>query len=116
MCALGGVKGSLKVDADAEDTIRLERMKEDFVQMANLCGRNGYDITVHFEKMGVYRCGDLVKALYSLEEKLIEDFVSGQMAVSENQYALIDELDDIYGLTKDYNDAIPVKKRRKGQN
>ena len=116
VCALGGVKGSLKVDADTEDTIRLEHMKEDFVQMANLCGRNGYDITVHFEKMGVYRCGDLVKALYNLEEKLIEDFVSGQMAVSENQYALIDELDDIYGLTKDYNDAIPVKKRRKGQN
>lgn len=116
VCALGGAKGTLKVDSDAEGTIRMEQMKEDFVQMANLCGRNGYDITVHFEKMGVYRCGELVKALYNLEEKLIEDFVCGQMAVSDNQYALIDELDSIYGLTKDYNDALPVKKRRKGNN
>lgn len=116
VCALGAAKGTLKVDAEAEGTILMEHMKEDFVQMANLCGRNGYDITVHFEKMGVYRCGDLVKALYNLEEKLIEDFVSGQMAMSENQYALIDELDNIYALTKEYNDAIPIKKRRKGQD
>ena len=116
VCALGGAKGTLKVDSDVEGIIHMEHMKEDFVQMANLCGRNGYDITVHFEKMGVYRCGDLVKALYCLEDKLIEDFVCGQMSVSEQQYALIEELDAIYGLTKDYNDALPVKKRRKGKN
>jgi hypothetical protein len=67
--------------------------------------------------MGVYRYGDLVRAMYPIEDKLLADFTSGQLTTGEDaekpSYGLCDKMEDIRNLTKDYNNEQESKPRRK---
>lgn len=115
--SMGAAKASLRMEAVKEGTLLLDRTKEDLAQMVSLCCNNGYDISVHFRQMGVYRFGNRAHAVYDIEEKLINDFNNGQAvlgkAEDETAYALIDKLDDIREQTKGYEDAKKIDNRGK---
>ena len=70
--------------------------------------------------MGIYRYGDLVRALYQIEDKILTEFVSGQTFIGEDEkepsYALYEQMEVIRNLTKDYNYEQEFKPRRKRQN
>lgn len=86
--ATGAARSSFKVDAEKEGTLTLDRTKEDLAQMVALCCNNGYHISVHFEQFGVYRNGDVIRALYNIDKGLLDDFINGQ-SVLEMQKTLV---------------------------
>lgn len=118
--SLGAAKGTLRYDDASERGLQIERTSEDLAQMVSLCCNNAYNIMVKFKNMGVYRYGDLVRAVYDISEKELADFTGGQMTLGEDaensSYALCDKMEAIRNLTKDFNDEQEFKPRRKGKN
>lgn len=114
--ATGAARSSFKVDADKEGTLTLDRTKEDLAQMVALCCNNGYHISVHFEQFGVYRNGDVIRALYNIDKGLLDDFINGQSVLGDREgtcFGLINKLDYIREQTKEYENITPVKEGRK---
>lgn len=115
--SMGASKGKLSYEDSSEMGLQMERTSEDLAQMVSLCCNNAYNIAVHFKKMGIYRYGDLVSAVYPIEDKILSDFTSGQTTIGEDSenpsFALCDRMEDIRNLTKDFNDEQKLKPRGK---
>ena len=114
---MGASKSSFTYGNSNERGLHFERTSEDVAQIVSLCCNNAYNISVHFKNMGVYRNGDLVRAVYPIEDKMLSDFTGGQATIGDNaeapSYALCDKMEDIRNLTKDYNDEQKLKPRGK---
>ena len=115
--SMGATKGTLTYANSSEKGLQMERTLEDVAQMVSLCCNNAYHISVHFRDMGIYRYGDLVRAVYPIEDKMLNDFIGGQSTIgvdAENpSYALCDKMETIRNLTKDYIDEPKLKPRGK---
>ena len=115
--SMGASKSSFTYGNSNERGLHFERTSEDVAQIVSLCCNNAYNISVHFKNMGVYRNGDLVRAVYPIEDKMLSDFTGGQTTIGEDaeepSYALCDKMEDIRNLTKDYNDEQKLKPRGK---
>lgn len=115
--SIGATKGMLKYENETDKGLLMEKTSEDIAQMVSLCCNNAYHISVRFRDMGIYRYGDLVSAVYPIEDKLITDFNSGQTTISEDvenlSYDLCDKMEVIRNLTKDFNDEPKLKPRGK---
>ena len=115
--SMGASKSSFTYGNSNERGLHFERTSEDVAQIVSLCCNNAYNISVHFKNMGVYRNGDLVRAVYPIEDKMLSDFTGGQATIGDNaeapSYALCDKMEDIRNLTKDYNDEQKLKPRGK---
>lgn len=118
--SMGATKGMLRYENSSETGLQMERTSEDIAQMVSLCCNNAYNIAVHFRDMGIYRYGDLVRALYQIEDKILTEFVSGQTFIGEDEkepsYALYEQMEVIRNLTKDYNYEQEFKPRGKRKN
>ena len=117
--SMGATKGKVTYENSSEVGLQMERTSEDLAQMVSLCCNNAFHIAVHFRDMGIYRYGDLVRAVYPVEDKVLCDFIGGQSTIGEDvenpSYALCDKMEDIRNLTKDYNDEQKLKPRGKKQ-
>ena len=115
--SMGATKGKVMYENSSEAGLQMEQTSEDLAQMVSLCCNNAYHIAVHFRDMGVYRYGDLVRALYPIEDKVLTDFIGGQTTIGDDaknpSYALCDQMEAIRNLTKDYNDEQEFKPRGK---
>lgn len=115
--SMGASKGKLTYEDSSEKGLQMERTSEDLAQMVSLCCNNAYNIAVHFKNMGIYRYGDLVRAVYPIEDKMLSDFTGGQTTMGENSdnpsYGLCDKMEDIRNLTKDFNDEPKLNPRGK---
>lgn len=116
--SVNAAKGTLKLESDKEKVIRLERTQEDMAQMVRMCSQNAYDIKVKFEKYGLYRHGNNFKAFSQINASAVDEFVSGQrvMGGADGNYELIQWLDEVRVITKDYNHDEETKKKRKRRN
>lgn len=113
---MNAARGVYHAYSDKEKTIRLDRTSEDLVNMVAMCCNNGYDISVHFKQYGIYRFGTEIKALSLLEDKLIQEFKSGQTVMGkelDGEFSLVQWLDEMRKITNNYNDEEPVAKKRK---
>lgn len=114
--ATNAAKGSLNLLSDKNSVIQLERTKEDFAQLVTLCAWNGYEISVHFNKYGVFRCGGKAKALDIIKDGVITEFLTGQMQMGKTEegvFELVRQLDEIRVRTENYIDDEPIKQIRK---
>lgn len=114
--ATNAAKGALNLLSDKNSVIQLERAKTDFAQLVPLCTRNGYDISVHFQRYGVFRCGGKAKALDIIKDGVIMEFKSGQMQMGKTEegvFELVRQLDEIRVRTENYIDDEPIKQVRK---
>lgn len=113
--ATNAAKGSLSLVSDKEKALRLERTQEDIAGMVALCSNNGYDITVMFENYGKYRNESYINAFEVLDDAVIEEFRNGQRSIEgvDGNFLLIQWLDDVLELTKDYNYEKIASKRKK---
>lgn len=111
MCsAVNATKGMLQMESDKGKVLHLERTQEDFANMVALCSQNSYDISVHFKHYGVYRFGKAVKALFELQDSIVNDFARGQRTC---EGGLKEWLDNIRQRIEGYGDEESTEKKRK---
>ena len=117
--SLGASKGKLTYEDSSERGLQMDRTSEDLAQMVSLCCNNAYRIAVNFKNMGIYRYGDLVRAVYPIEDKILAEFTGGQQTITEENdkqsFALCEKMEDIRNMTKDFNDEQKLKPRGKRQ-
>lgn len=114
---MNGQCGSLVVQSNKESTLHIDQASQDLAQMVQLCSMNAYDIKVQFKYHKIYRFGDYEKAMAGMEDYIIEDCLHNQLAAAEGSdtpiFHLIDWLNNIRGLLKDYTDEGKIIKKKK---
>lgn len=117
--ALGAARSQYRLEATRTGTLRFDRTHEDLSQLVTLCCNNGYQISVYFRRMGLFRYGEEARAVYDLDEELLSAFLNGQQTLPETDggeagYALTDWLDSIREQTKELdNEKTPEGKGKK---
>lgn len=113
------LKASMTLQADGGMIPEKSKAQEDWANIVQLCSSSYYNLTVKFERMGLYRSDQEVMALFPLADEAIEHFIQGCKTFSEQEaageYALVSWLDFVRKEIKDYNDAkqTPKKPERK---
>ena len=111
------LKACIAMDTDANAPIPIEQQAEDWNNIIEACSTRYYNLSVHFEKMGVYRCDQEVMALYPLDNGTLNNFINGSKNLSvshpDGEYALVQWLDFIHQEIKDYKDAQQTPKKPK---
>ncbi|MBR0047211.1 MAG: hypothetical protein IJP75_10120 [Bacteroidaceae bacterium] len=110
-------KAGMHFEASKDGTLHLDRTQEDMAQMVNLCCDNGYNIAVHFRMYGVYRHGQETKAMVTLGDEMLKEFISGQTSfgtkTDRGDFSIMQWLESVRHITETYNDEEPTKKKRK---
>lgn len=111
------LKACIQMDTDTNNPVEMDEQAEDWANMIEVCSTRYYNLSVHFEKMGVYKCDQEVMALYHLDDEALNGFLHGSKNLSETnpdgEYALVQWLDYIRKETKDYKDAQQTPKKPK---
>ncbi len=114
---IGAKKAGLHLEASKDGALHLDKTQEDMAQMVNLCCDNGYNIAVHFRKYGIYRHGQDTKALVTLDDDILQEFIKGQISLGTStdrgSIAISQWLENVRHITETYNDEEPPKKKRK---
>lgn len=124
--AMNAKKASLHVDADEHEVLLFDQTVKDCAEMAALCLKNGYELTVRFKKYGIFRYGGEtmadgtakaeVRVLTEIADDELIDFRIGQkkMLLDDRTYTydLTARLDAIMNTVKTTKDARPAKKTR----
>lgn len=103
LAGVNAAKGQFKMEAEKKGSLLLDRTRRDVAELVGLCCRNGYSIAVYFRHYGLYRYGEQVRAFDQLDEEVIDQFIYGQSAISEQRWMLVDWLDEVRNRTLNYS-------------
>lgn len=115
----GGGNRVLNIRNHAKNEIQLNEMQETLVHIASHCLRYPqHTLQIRFRNYGLYRVGqDDVEARFSVDKKLLDEFVKGeqQLAVGPNArtFSLLEWLDSVYELLTDYQDEATTERPAK---
>ena len=113
---VNAAKGTLSLSSDKQRTIKFNQEIEDIANMVSLCSLNAYNIAVHFDSYGIYRNGTDFKAFSQVKDYIVDEFRSGQRVLGredEADYLLVQWLDEVRNVTKDYKNDTKTRKKRK---
>lgn len=115
----------IQTNYDTVEPETLEKVSGDLAQIISYCKNSKYDLCLTFRDYGKYHCLDLVKALFPMQEELLNSFIHNFPETSEtpdaenisdaHDYGLIKWLDTIETKAELYKDAenTPYKRHRK---
>jgi hypothetical protein len=113
-CAVGSTKGILELQSDSDDGLVIKK-ENDLANMAALCFRYGYELSVFFAKSGELKYGDEKRMTRELNIKAIHE----RIEEPENNdviwplESLIEWLNEVYNDSQYYNDAHTFTNTRK---
>ena len=112
--AIGGVRQAHTIYGGKGKSMKLDNTNRDLANLVNICCNNAYDLKVKFARYGLYKCNDNIRAIYSLDEEVINDFKQGNQILGGGT-ELERWLDDILEKTKNYEceKEKPGKKARR---
>ena len=68
------VKTCITMDYENADTEAIEKNAADLANIIRVCRNASYHLLIQFRDYGVYRCDDLVRAMFPMDEKLLNAF------------------------------------------
>lgn len=118
-----GCDASLLLDSDDhEEGVRLEEIRGDIANLADICMRNpGYDLSVRFRRFGIFRFGAELYARFGIDEEMLERFEKRQPRQAVlfddcgDDVTLPDWLDRTHSLLKEYKHEPLVTTKSNGR-
>lgn len=111
------LKMLISMDYSSVEPDVLEKNAEDFVQVIRECKDKSYNLSISFRDYGEYRCDDRVKAMFPMNEELINSFKTNFMNVPfEERFGLIDWCNYVREKSKIYENALQIPTRRHRKN
>ncbi|MDO4165700.1 MAG: hypothetical protein Q4D56_15155 [Bacteroides sp.] len=99
VCAVGAVKGKLELGAEKGGALTLDPKNRLMLNLIHMCCNNGYELSLHFRRYGVYKCGKVMRAVHQMNEAYLREFNNGETASvgdsAQAGYKLLTWLDDI---------------------
>lgn len=111
---LGGNGCEYSVNSPSSECLNRNTLNEDLNNMVKLCLRNGYNLMVDFQKMGMFRVSDRICAMYELGKEELAEFLTGQTNIV--CYKLFEWLDIINKETLEYDEELQAPKRGQKNN
>lgn len=111
------VKTCITMDYENANNAEIEKNADDLANIIRVCRNSSYHLLIHFRDYGVYHCDDMVRAMFPMEEKLLNAFRQNwsELEFEEGEkYGLIYWCDYVNEQSKIYVDAerIPTQRRR----
>ncbi len=108
------VKTCITMDYENADREAIEKNADDLAHIIRVCKNSSYHLHVYFRDYGLYRCDDLVRAMFPMEEKLLNAFRLNWSELEFNEgerYGLIYWCDFVNEQSKIYVDGkrVPFK-------
>lgn len=105
------LKGFFMMEFDKNTSNKISQENKDMAEMVQLCGENGYDISITFKDYKVYRINDYVKAFFPMAFDVLNQFSNGQPTL-DGKTELEKWFDQVEEQTKEYVNESEVPKRR----
>ena len=111
------LKMLISMDYSSAEPNVLEKHARDFVNIIRECKDKSYNLSISFRDYGEYRCDDLVRAMFPMNEELIHSFKDSFMDVPfDEKYGLIDWCNYVRDKSKIYENALQIPNKRHRKN
>jgi hypothetical protein len=105
------LKGFFTMEFDKNTNDKISQKNKDMAEMVQLCGENGYDISINFKEYKTYRINDYVRAYYPMTLDVLQRFSIGTLTI-EGCTELESWFDTVEEQTKAYVNESEVPSRR----
>ena len=109
------LKGLFTMEFDKTSSGDISQKNRDLAEMVRLCGENGYDISIKFKEYKTYRINDYVKAFYSMNSDVLQQFRAGERMLN-GKPELEDWFDQVEEQTRNYENESEIPRRRNKTN
>ena len=94
----------------------LENNAKDLAHIVDICSNENYQLSIRFRDYGLYKCGEIVRAMFPMKEALLNVFMSDwtENALTKENVELFNWCDYVYEQAKLFEYAIetPAKRNR----
>lgn len=112
------IKTHIHMDYDGADPETIEKNMNDLANIVQICSNTEYDLSVYFKKYGQYRCNDVVKAIFPMDETILNAFMMdwNEQSCTPQQRELFAWCDEAYEQGKLFENAEQIPSKRCRQN
>lgn len=111
------IKTHISMEYTDANPNKIEKHANDLANIVRLCHNKSYNLSILFRSYGLYKCDDRVRAMFPMEEKLLNSFREKweELELSGEKYGLFDWCNFVYEQSKlyDYVEATPTQRSRK---
>lgn len=110
------IKTHISLEYEHADPDKLEENANDLAHIVNVCTHKDYNLSIQFKHYGWYKCNEMVRAIFPMEERLMNAFIHDFKSASAEgeKYELLNWCNNVYEQSKlfDYAEQIPNKRHR----
>ena len=110
------IKTHIELDYTCADPDTLQQNASDLAHIVDICSNENYQLSIKFRDYGMYKCGEIVRALFPMKEALLNVFMSDwtENALTKENVELFNWCDYVYEQAKlfEYAEQTPAKRHR----
>lgn len=115
MALTDAIKTHISMEYTDADPNLIEKNAKDLAEIVRICKNKAYNLSILFRGYGLYKCDDNVRAMFPMQEKLLNAFwTKWEELPYEEKYGLFNWCNYVYKQSKmyDYADQTPAKRHR----
>ncbi len=106
------LSGVFQMEFDKESNKKISQQNKDMAEMVELCGSNGYNISIMFKDFKTYHINDYVRAYFPMSHDVLKRFMEGSPNL-DGTTDLENWFDEVEKQTRGYVNESEVPSRRK---
>lgn len=115
MALTDAIKTHISMEYTDADPNLIEKNAKDLAEIVRICKNKAYNLSILFRGYGLYKCDDNVRAMFPMQEKLLNAFwTKWEELPYEEKYGLFNWCNYVYKQSKmyDYVEQTPDKRHR----
>ena len=115
MALTDAIKTHISMEYTDADPNLIEKIAKDLAEIVRICKNKAYNLSILFRGYGLYKCDDNVRAMFPMQEKLLNAFwTKWEELPYEEKYGLFNWCNYVYKQSKmyDYVEQTPAKRHR----
>ena len=115
MALTDAIKTHISMEYTDADPNLIEKNAKDLAEIVRICKNKAYNLSILFRAYGLYKCDDNVRAMFPMQEKLLNAFwTKWEELPYEEKYGLFNWCNYVYKQSKmyDYVEQTPAKRHR----
>lgn len=115
MALTDAIKTHISMEYTDADPNLIEKNAKDLAEIVRICKNKAYNLSILFRGYGLYKCDDNVRAMFPMQEKLLNAFwTKWEELPYEEKYGLFNWCNYVYKQSKmyDYVEQTPAKRHR----
>lgn len=117
MALTNAIKTHISMEYTEADPKAIEKNARDLAEIVRVCKNKSYNLSILFRSYGLYRCDDNVRAMFPMQEKLLNAFrANWEELPFEEKHGLFDWCNYVYKQSKLFDHVEPTPIKRPGKH